>query len=40
MNPLPPSDAVLKQEKIILEDLFCSVLPQFKKISAPWKPEI
>jgi len=28
-NPLPPSDAVRK--KNILEDLFSSVLPQFKK---------
>jgi len=30
-NPPPPSDAVRKQKKIILEDLFSSVLSQFKK---------
>ena len=30
INPLPPSDAVWKQ-KIILEDLFSSVLSQFKQ---------
>ena len=30
-NPLPPSDAVRQQEKNILEDLFSSVLSQFKK---------
>jgi len=30
-NPLPPSDAVWKQKKNILEDLFSSVLSQFKK---------
>jgi len=32
-NPLPPSDAVRKQKKNILEDLFSSVLSKFKKIS-------
>jgi len=31
INPLPPSDAVRKQKKNILEDLFGSVLSQFKK---------
>jgi len=31
LNPLPPSDAVRKQKKNILEDLFSSVLSQFKK---------
>jgi len=30
-NPLPPSDAVQQQKKNILEDLFSSVLSQFKK---------
>jgi len=31
-NPLPPSDAVRKQKKkIIFEDLFSSVLSEFKK---------
>jgi len=30
-NPLPPSDAVQKQKTFILEDLFSSVLSQFKK---------
>jgi len=39
-NPLPPSDAVGKQKKNILEDPFGSVLLQFKKISPLWKPEI
>jgi len=33
LNSLPPSDAVQKQKKNILEDLFSSVLSQFKKIS-------
>jgi len=31
INPLPPSDAVRKLEKNILEDLFSSVLSKFKK---------
>jgi len=31
INPLPPSDAVRKQKKNILEDLFSSILSQFKK---------
>jgi len=31
LNPLTPSDAVRQQKKIILEDLFSSVLSQFKK---------
>jgi len=31
INPLPPSDAILKTEKNILEDLFRAVLSQFKK---------
>jgi len=39
-DPQPPSDAVRKQKKIILEDLFSSVLSQIKKISPLWKPEI
>jgi len=39
-NPLPPSDAVQKQKKNILDDLFGSVLSHFKKISPLWKPEI
>jgi len=30
-NPQPPSNAVRKQKKYILEDLFSSVLSQFKK---------
>ena len=30
INLLPPSDAVRKQKKNILEDLFSSVLSQFK----------
>jgi len=30
-NPLPPSDAVRKQKKNILEDLFSSELSQFEK---------
>jgi len=30
-NPLPPSDAVRKQKKNILEDLFSSVLSKFQK---------
>jgi len=39
-NALPPSDAVRKQKKNILEDLLSKVLSQFKKISPLWKPEI
>jgi len=31
LNPLPPSDAVRKQKKNILSDLFSSVLSQFQK---------
>jgi len=31
INPLPPSDAVRKQKKSILEDLSSSVLSQSKK---------
>jgi len=31
INPLPPNDAVRKQKKNILEDLFSSVSSQFKK---------
>jgi len=31
LNPLPPSDAVQKQKKNILEGLFRSVMSQFKK---------
>jgi len=31
LNPLPPSDDVRQQKKTILEDLFSSVLSQFKK---------
>jgi len=31
VNPLPPSNTVRKQKKIILEDLFSSVLSQLKK---------
>jgi len=31
LNPLPPSDAVRKQKKNILEDLFSSLSSQFKK---------
>jgi len=31
VNPLPPSVAVRKQKKNILEDLFSLVLSQFKK---------
>jgi len=31
LNPLLPSEAVRKQEKNILEDLFSSVLSTFKK---------
>jgi len=31
LNPLPPSDAVRQQKKNIFEDLFSSVLSQFKK---------
>jgi len=31
LNPLPPSDAVRKQKKIILENLFSSVLSNYKK---------
>jgi len=31
LNPLPPSDAVSTTGKIILDDLFRSVLSQFKK---------
>jgi len=31
LNPLPPSDAVRKQKKNILEYLYSSVLAQFKK---------
>jgi len=38
-NPPPPSDAVRKQKKIILEDLSSSVL-SLQKISPLWKPEI
>ena len=36
-NPLPPSDAVREEnrEKNILEDLFSSVLSQFKKKYQP-----
>ena len=30
-NPLPPSDAIRKQKKNILEDFLSSVLSQFKK---------
>jgi len=32
-NPLSFSDAVRKEKKIILEDLFCSVFSQFKIIN-------
>jgi len=32
-NPPPPSDAVRKQKKNILEDLFSSVLGQLKKFT-------
>jgi len=32
LNPVPPSDAVRKQKKNILEDIFHSVLSQFKKM--------
>jgi len=31
LNPLPPSDAVRKERRFILEDLFRAVLSQFKK---------
>jgi len=31
LNPLPPSNAVRKQRKHILEDLFFSVLSKFEK---------
>jgi len=31
VNPLPPSDAVLKQKKNVLQDLFSLVLSQLKK---------
>jgi len=31
VNPLPPSNAVRKQEKNILKDLFSLVLSQYKK---------
>jgi len=31
INPLPPSDAVWQHKNIISEDLFISVLSQFKK---------
>jgi len=31
VNPLPPSDTVRKQRKNILQDLFSSVLSQFRK---------
>jgi len=31
INPLPPSDAFRKQKKNVLEDLFSSLLSQFKK---------
>ena len=31
INPLPPSDAVRKQKKKILEDIFSPESPQFKK---------
>jgi len=31
ISPVPPCDAVRKQKKNILEDLFSSVLTQFKK---------
>jgi len=31
INPLPPSDAVRKQKKNIVEDLFSSALLQLKK---------
>jgi len=31
LNPLPPSDAIRKQKKLFLEDLFSSVLSQLKK---------
>jgi len=37
-NPLPPSDAVRK-ERNILEDLFSSVLSQFKKYHLPGNPK-
>jgi len=30
INPLPPSDAVRKQKKNVLDDLFSSLLYQFK----------
>ena len=30
LNPLPPSDAVRKQKKCIIEDLLSSLLSQFK----------
>jgi len=41
LNPLPPSHAVRKQKKKnIFEDLFSSVLLQFKKISPLWQPGI
>ena len=31
LSPQPPSDAVRKQKKIVLEDLFSLVMSQFKK---------
>jgi len=31
INPQPPSDAVRKQKKSILEDIYSSVLSQFKR---------
>jgi len=34
-NPPPPSDAVRKQKKFILEDLFSSVLSKLKKKITP-----
>jgi len=31
INPLPPSDAVRKQKNLLLEDLFNTLMLQFKK---------
>jgi len=39
INPLPPSDAVRKQKKSILEVFFSSVLSQFKKYHPSGNPK-
>jgi len=40
LNPLPHCDAIRKQKKNILQDIFSSVLSQFKKDHPSGNPEL